>query len=104
MRRARYYSAANQFDLRMFGEIGFYYGVRNKTSYRLVAIAVIEPMQNNGFGAYMLADLIERCSRFGFEKITLRTYKNGRAVRFWEKMGAVIVGEKGDDYEMKMVL
>ena len=104
MRRARYFIAADQFDLQVFGETGFYFGVKNKTSYRLIAIAVRHADQGKGFGALMLASLIERCVEFGYDRITLRAHKQGEAVEFWKKMGADIVGEKGDDYEMKITI
>lgn len=103
LRAARYF-AGNKFVCEVFNNHGFYYGIKNKTTFRLIAIAVLKSEQGKGLASSMMCRIVECCERHGLKAITLRTQKSGSALRFWLKWGAVIVGEKGDDYEMKIVL
>lgn len=103
LRAARYF-AGDKFVCETFNDQGFYYGIRNKRSFRLIAIAVSRASQGQGLGAQMICRIIELCENSGLYEITLRTHKDGKAVAFWKKMGAVIVGERDSDYEMKIFL
>ena len=60
--------------------------------------------QGKGLGAELICDMIQKCYEKGLNKITLRTHKAGKAVSFWQRIGAVITGEKGEDYEMSIAL
>lgn len=103
LRAARHF-AGNKFVCEVFNAHGFYYGIKNKTTFRLIAIAVLKSEQGKGLASSMMCRIIDLCDRYGLKAITLRTQKNGSALRFWLKWGAIIVGEKGDDYEMKIGL
>lgn len=100
---ARYFGG-EKFRCYLFGDKAFYYGIRGKAHFRLIAIAVRKEFQKSGVATALLSHIILMCEREHLGSITLRTHKHGKALPFWTKMGAVIVGEKGDDYEMKIVL
>lgn len=42
------------------------------------------------------------CRENGLEKITFRTSKEESAINFYRKMGGVVVGEKGNDWEVEI--
>ena len=103
MRAARYHSP-QKFWLELIEGKGFLYGLKCKRHFRLIAIATAERYKHSGVASYLLSKLFEMCESDGLMKITFRTHKNGEALGFWQKNGAVIVDEKGEDYEMKIVL
>ena len=102
--RSALFFSKDKFVYKIIPRKAFYYGIANKTSFRLIAIAVVESEQGNGIGTELLCDLMQKCYEKGLFKITLRTHKAGKAMRFWKRMGAVIAGEKGEDYEMEITL
>lgn len=85
-------------------EKAFAYGIVNKRHFRLIAIAVREQHQGTGLAQVLLAQIAALCFERGLSKITLRTHKGGRALHFWLRQGARVVGENGEDYEMEIVL
>ena len=99
LRTARYY-AGDKFVCEVFDNKGFYFGIRNKSTFRLIAIAVLESEQNKGIGANIVFNIIEMCEQYGLTAITFRTDKRGKALNFWLKLGAIIVREKNNEYEM----
>ena len=101
-RKALYVSQPGKFWYGMFLSCAFYYGNVAKDHFRLVAIAVDSDHQGFGFGSQMLVRIIQRCEEHGLHEITFRTHKLGKALDWWKKQGAVIVGSKGEDYEMKI--
>ncbi len=103
MRTARYHNP-DKFWLELIEGKGFVYGLRCKRHFRLIAIAVAKDFQRSGIASYLLSKVFERCWADGLGEITFRTHKHGEALKFWQKNGAFIVGEKGEDYEMKIVL
>lgn len=103
MRTARYHNP-DKFWLELIDGKAFVYGLRCRKHFRLIAIAVSQECQRNGIASYLLSKVYERCERDGLEEITFRTHKHGEALKFWQKNGAFVVGEKGEDYEMKIVL
>lgn len=102
-RCARYFGK-EKFLCRIIPRKAFYYGIENKSSFRLIGIAVAESEQGNGIGTDLVCELMQKCYGKGLRKITLRTHKSGKAVGFWKTMGAVVTGEKGEDYEMAITL
>lgn len=103
MRAARYHNP-QKFYLDILDGKGFLYGLVCKQHFRLIAIATAEQYQRSGVASYLLSKLYERCEQDGLMKITFRTHKHGEALKFWQKNGAVIVGQKADDYEMEIVM
>lgn len=93
-----------KFWCQTLGDNAFYYGVRGKEHFRLIAIAVKEDCHGKGMATALLTHLFEKCAKEDIKTITLRTHKGGKALNFWKKIGAKIIGEKGDDYEMRIEL
>lgn len=103
MRTARYHNP-EKFWLCIIPEKGFLYGLRCQHHFRLIAIAVVKESQGTGVATCLLQKLYELCDKYDLGQITFRTHKHGSAINFWKKNGAAIIGEKGEDYEMKIVL
>lgn len=99
-RKALYVSQPSKFWYGMFLTCAFYYGNVAKDHFRLVALAVDSDHQGFGFGSMMLLRIIKRCEENGLHRITFRTHKLGKALSWWLKQGARIVGSKDGDYEM----
>lgn len=103
-RKALYVSQPGKFWYGMFLSCAFYYGNVANDHFRLVAIAVDKDHQGFGLGTMMLTRIIQRCEENNIPAITFRTHKLGKALEWWKKQGAVIVGDKGEDYEMRISL
>lgn len=103
-RKALYVSQPGKFWYGMFLNCAFYYGNVAKDHFRLVAIAVDTDHQGFGLGTMMLTRIMQRCEENNIPAITFRTHKLGEALEWWKKQGAVIVGSKGEDYEMRITL
>ena len=101
-RRALFVSNDGKFWYGIFLNCAFYYGFVAKDHFRLIAIAVDEKHQGLGFGSMMLTRIIQRCEEHGLHLITFRTHKHGKALEWWKKQGAAIVGDNGEDFEMRM--
>jgi hypothetical protein len=52
----------------------------------------------------MLTRIMQRCEENNIHAITFRTHKLGKALEWWKNQGAEIVGDKGEDYEMRILL
>lgn len=103
-RRALFVSYAGKFWYGCFLDCAFYYGYVASDHFRLIAIAVDTDHQGFGFGSMMLTRIIQRCEENNVPAITFRTHKLGKAFEWWKKQGAVIVCDKGEDYEMRISL
>ena len=103
-RRALFVSCGGKFWYGLFLNCAFYYGYVAQDHFRLIAIAVDEEHQGLGFGSMMLTRIMKRCEENNIPAITFRTHKLGKALEWWKKQGAVIVGDKGLDYEMRIQL
>ena len=82
-------------------DVAFMYGTFAKKHFRLAEIAVHSNGQGKGYGTFMLSLLFQECIKRGIYRITFRTPKNEQSHKWYEKQGAVFVGEKGNDYEMR---
>ena len=98
------YHSKDKFKCETIDDVGFFAGVVCKNHFRLIEIAVREDTQSKGIGTLLLRRIKNICSENNLTKITLRTSINETAVNFFKKKGAVIVGIKGEDYEMEIKL
>lgn len=96
---ARYFGK-DKFWCEFVGDRAFYYGIKGKAHFRLIAIAVRSEYQNQGIATALLNKLMSMCRENGLQRITLRTHRGGPAQTFWQHHGAQITGQKGEDYEM----
>lgn len=103
-RKALYVSQPGKFWYGVFGGCAFYYGNVARDHFRLVAIAVDQENQGKGYGGMVLSRLMQRCQERGLKEITFRTHKEGKALGWWLRQGAQVVGSKDSDYEMRLVL
>ena len=101
--RARF-AVKQNFVLQTIGNMGFYYGIKGKSHFRLIAIAVRMEYQKKGYGKLLLNQLFSMCRENDLAKITLRTHKGGEAEGFWKHMGAEITGQKEGDWEMAIAV
>ena len=99
--RARFAGKQN-FAMQTVGNMGFYYGIRGKSHFRLIAIAVRTDYQKQGYGKLLLNQLFSYCTENGLSRVTLRTHQGGAAEAFWKHMGAEITGQKEGDWEMEI--
>ena len=84
--------------------VAFYYATRCRDHVRLIEIAVRSSFQRQGFGRYILADLLMRMRAEGLHKLTFRTPMDEDAQHFWQHVGARIMDVKGTDYEMELTI
>lgn len=87
---------------RIFDETAFFAGTLNKNHIRVIAIAVSQNGQRKGMGRAIMYRVMKRARMHGISEITLRTSKTEQGLYFWRALGAVITGEKGADWEMKL--
>lgn len=80
----------------------FFYANKSRNHVRLIEIAVKKDLQGKGIGRKILFRLLSRMKQLGMDTLTFRTPTNEPAQFFWLKMGARIIGMKGDDYEMEL--
>lgn len=80
----------------------FFYANKGRSHVRLIEIAVKKDIQGKGIGRKILFRLLSRMKGLGMDTLTFRTPINEPAQFFWLKMGARIMGVKGDDYEMEL--
>ena len=88
------------FDI--FDDGAFFAGTRNKNHVRVIAIAVLQSNQRGGMGKAIMYHEMRKARAWGISEITLRTSKKEHGIHFWKAMGAVITGEKGEDWEMRL--
>lgn len=80
----------------------FVAGTIGKNHFRIIEMAVRQTAQKGGYGSLLISYLKTFCKSKGLKKLTFRTSKNETAVNFFKKKGGIIVGEKGEDYEMEI--
>lgn len=98
---ANYYSK-EKFVCEIIDECAFFAGIICKNHFRLIETAVKESSQSKGYGTAVMLRMKMLCKKNNLSKITLRTSKEETALNFFKKQGGVIVGEKGNDYEMEI--
>lgn len=103
IRTARWQSRNNFFCMTVDG-VAFCTGTFGKEHFRLVEIAVQADCQHRGYGRGLLERLEAVCRQKGKKKVTLRTSKHEKAKEWWQSVGAQVIGENGDDYEMEILL
>ena len=94
----------NKFFCAIIDDCCFFAGSFGKGHFRLVEMAVIEEQQKMGYGKAMMILMKQICRNKGAEKITLRTSKNEKAINFFKKQNAKVIGEIKNDYEMEIKL
>ena len=100
--RVANYHSGDKFICEIIDDCCFFAGIVCKSHFRLIEIAVKEEAQQKGYGTALLLRMKKLCREKDLTKITFRTAKDETAVKFFKKKGGVIVGEKGNDYEMEM--
>lgn len=98
------YNNPNRFICEILDETAFWAGTVAKSHLRLYEIAVRTQNQRKGYGRAMISRIKSLCRERGLSRITLRTSKQESAVDFYLKNGARIVGEKGSDWEMEILV
>lgn len=96
------YQAKEKFRCEIIDDCAFFAGIVCKKHFRLIETAVKEECQKKGYGKILLLRMKLLCQRNNLDKITLRTSKQETAVNFFRKNGGIIIGEKGNDYEMEI--
>ena len=82
--------------------VAFIFAVKNKSGFRLIGMATSQEYKHKGIASYLLGRAINYAMREGgYSKITTRTY-DGAA--FYARKGFKVVGRKGKDYLMEMIL
>ena len=99
---APYISGGKGFVCEVFDDVAFYAGTMCKKHFRLYEMAVRKDAQGRGYGTAMVARMKALCARSGAEKITLRTSREETAIEFYGRVGGVITGSKGGDYEVEI--
>jgi len=61
-----------------------------------LAISVLSGHRNKGVGTKLMTRLFEELSNRGYEKTSLSVQKDNPAVRFYERLGYLITGERTD--------
>jgi len=100
--RAAAWQGGKKFFLDVFGGKAFFAAIRSKSHIRLIGIAVMSDIQQKGLGRRIMLYEMKKARFFDIAEITLRTSKTENGVAFWKSMGAVITGEKGEDWEMRL--
>ena len=103
LRRA-HFNNPEKFICEIADGVAFWSADTCKTHLRLYEIAVREDCHGKGFGKAMVIRMVKYCKANNLEKITFRTAKDEPAVEFYKRFGAVITGEKGNDWEMEIKL
>lgn len=77
IRTARYFGG-DKFWCEILDGKAFYYGIRGKAHFHLIAIAVRQEYQHQGIATKLLNRIMDRCRENGLNKITLRILQGGR--------------------------
>lgn len=105
LRTAQWYGKEkNNFIAETIDDIAFYAGTFCKSHFNLVDCAVEQQKHGQGYGRVLFSRMKQKCLERNIRLIRLRTSIDETAVDFWQKMGAEIVGLKGDDYVMEIHL
>lgn len=96
------YHSKGKFRCEILDNSAFFAGVIAKEHFRLIETAVKQDCQRKGYGTAIMIRMKKLCKENNLNKITLRTSKEETAVEFFKKNGGVIIGEKGNDFEMEI--
>lgn len=96
------FHSKNKFLCVIVDDCAFMAGTIAKKHFRLIEIAVKSDNQHQGYGNALLTLLKKICLERGLEKITLRTSRHEKAVKFFLRHKGKIVGVNGEDYEMEI--
>lgn len=96
------YHSKDKFRCEIIDNSAFFAGLIGKEHFRLIETAVKEDSQRKGYGTAIMIRMKKLCKENNLNKITLRTSKEETAVEFFKKNGGVIIGEKGNDFEMEI--
>jgi GNAT superfamily N-acetyltransferase len=99
-----YRSEPNKIISEFIPETAYYVATICKNHIRLVDIGVTQENQKKGIGKYLLNRVIMIASKLGKSKVTLRTSQYETSYIFYQKFGFQIVGAKGEDLEMELIL
>ena len=110
-KNVRYLRAINYFNkgddchfyCEFFDDVAFVAFTINDTHIRLYEIAVVQEQQGKGYGRFMFRRLEKIAKLKDIHKITLRVAKDSKAVNFYKRNGAKIVGSIGEDYKMEKI-
>ncbi|OPY34672.1 MAG: putative N-acetyltransferase [Methanomassiliicoccales archaeon PtaU1.Bin124] len=83
--------------------IGFVFGITvSSVEARILMLAVSEERRGHGFGALLCRQFFQECASKGIRLISLEVrVSNHSALRFYEKLGFVAVGEIKEYYSDK---
>jgi ribosomal protein S18 acetylase RimI-like enzyme len=84
---------------RLFSEKDAGYGFVDETTPEL-SIAVVPSRRGKGLGKDLLAALLERARKDGYEQVSLSVERDNPALRLYERHGFRKVGEAGNAYTM----
>jgi N-acetylglutamate synthase-like GNAT family acetyltransferase len=96
------FHSKGKFRCEIIDGCAFFAGLLGKKHFRLIETAVKEDSQGKGYGTAIIVRMKKLCKENNLEKITLRTSQEETAVNFFKKNGGIIVGTKGNDYEMEI--
>lgn len=82
------------------GGAAFWFAIKNKKNIRLIDVAVKKEYQGKGLATAIVAYEVKKAKSLGYREITFRTPMDETAYLFWERMGAVRTGKKGNDWTM----
>lgn len=88
----------------IYDDIGFYLCTRCKSHVRGILTVVHKDYHGHGIGKIINDRRLLRMKYCGIQTFKFRTNINERAINFWQRQGARIVGLKGDDYEMELTI
>jgi len=103
LRRA-HYNNPDKFVCEILDGVAFWAADICKTHMRLYEIAVREDIQRGGYGRAMMVRMFKTCKANKLNRITFRTAKDETALEFYKKFGAIVVGDKGEDWEVEIRL
>ena len=101
LRRANYHNP-EKFVCEIIDDCAFYAATICKKHLRLYEIAVDKSKQRIGLGSALMSRMRSLCIERGLQKITLRTAKDEDAIKFYQRHGGYIVGEKDNDWEVEI--
>ncbi len=95
------YPHANQLIiLRAADRVGMMVVAREVREIRLVDIALLPPYRNAGMGTYLIQELLAEAAGLG-GSFLVQIMRTSPAVRLFERLGLVKIGETGSHYQME---
>lgn len=86
----------------IYDNLGFYMCTQCKSHVRGILTVVHKEHQGKGLGKIINDRRLQRMYKEGIDTFKFRTNINEKAIDFWVRQGAKIVGLKGNDYEMEL--